>query len=75
MTAPVDDDAGPFGLWLLAQQGQSGWIGDLAKAAKADRHFPRDGGPDDVRAHLTKAQADSDMFEAVDDAERLWRAL
>lgn len=70
MTAPRE--AEPFGLWLLTQQGHAGWIGDLAKAAKADRHFPRQGSPDDIRQHLSKAQAESDMFEAVDDAERLW---
>ena len=32
-----DDDGEPFGTWLLAQVAREGWIGDLAKAAKADR--------------------------------------
>lgn len=61
-----------FGRWLLGQGGRDGWIADLAKAAKADRGFPRDGDPDAVRKHLSEKQADSDMLEAVDDAERLW---
>lgn len=62
----------PFGAWLITQIGRSGWIGDLAKAAKVDRTFPRDGDPDSVRAHLNGKQADSDMLEAVNDAERSW---
>ncbi|MDV3477837.1 hypothetical protein [Sphingobium yanoikuyae] len=61
-----------FGTWLIGQHGRDGWIGDLARAAKADRGFPRHGDPDAVRLHLNKMQAESDMFEAVDDAERLW---
>jgi len=71
----VDDPADtgqPFGSWLVAQVNRSGWIGDLAKAAKADRGFPRDADPEFVRAHLSGKQADSDMLEAVDDAERIW---
>lgn len=63
-----------FGAWLVSQQDRAGWIGDLAKAAKADRKFPRNGDPDDVRKHLNNSQADSDMLEAVDDAENLWLA-
>lgn len=62
----------PFGGWLLAQQGRAGWVGDLAKAAKADRGFPRDGTPDAVRQRLNEMQAESDMFEAVDAAESEW---
>lgn len=61
-----------FGTWLIGQHGRDGWIGDLARAANADRGFPRQGDPDAVRLHLNKMQAESDMFEAVDDAERLW---
>lgn len=62
----------PFGGWLLAQQARAGWVGDLAKAAKADRGFPRDGSPDAVRRRLNEMQAESDMFEAVDAAESEW---
>ena len=70
-----EDGREPFGTWLLAQVGQEGWIGDLSKCAKADRGFPRDGAPDAVRKHLNEKQADSDMLEAVDDAERAWLRL
>lgn len=70
-----DHDREPFGSWLLAQIHRDGWIGDLSKAAKADRGFPRDGDPDAVRRHLSEKQAESDMLEAVDDAERIWLRL
>jgi len=70
-----DTGAEPFGHWLVAQVDRDGWIGDLAKAAKADRGFPRDGDPDAVRGHLGAKQADSDMIEAVDDAETIWLRL
>ena len=74
--APGDPaDSVPFGTWLVAQVHRSDWISDLAKAAKADRGFPRDGDPDSVRSHLSGKQADGDMLEAVDDAERIWARL
>jgi hypothetical protein len=65
----------PFGTWLLAQFNRDGWIGDLAKAAKADRKFPREADPDMVRKHMNDNQAESDMLEAVDDAENIWLCL
>ena len=61
-----------FGRWLLEQQGRADWIGSLAKAAKQDRGFPKDGDPEQVRARLETLGADSDTFEALDDAERAW---
>lgn len=62
-----------FGIWLIGQHARAGWIADLARAAKTDRGWgARQGDPDAVRLHLNKMQAESDMFEAVDDAERLW---
>jgi len=67
--------AEPFGTWLLTQFNRDGWIGDLARAAKADRRFPRDGDPDMVRKHLSDNQAESDMLEAVDNAENIWLCL
>lgn len=73
MNALHDNEDEPFGTWLLTRQDHAGWIGDLVKAAKTDRLFPKRGSPDDVRAHLNKNQAEGDMFEAVDDAESLWR--
>ena len=76
MTAMDDiiegQEALSFGTWLLTQITEDGWIGDLAKAAKADRSFPRNGDPDAVRLHLSSKQADSDMFEALDAAEIAW---
>lgn len=61
-----------FGEWLIAQTDRKGWVGDLAKAAKADRDFPRRASPADVRARLQKMGADGDVFEALDDAELDW---
>ncbi len=58
-----------FGRWLLTQKDRDGWVGDLAKAAKLDPKFPRDGDPEGVRARLREMMAEGDMFEAVDDAE------
>jgi len=61
-----------FGGWLICQQRGPGWIGDLARAAAADRTFPRSGNPDTVRDHLNRMHAEADMFEALEDAESLW---
>ena len=73
MKSPDDLGQGQdFGSWLLTQTAKEDWIGDLAKAAKADRSFPRNADPDAVRAHLSSKQAESDMFEAVDAAESAW---
>lgn len=65
----------PFGEWLLAQQDRKGWIGDLAKAAKTDRDFPKRGSPDEVRKRLQQMGADGDVFEALDDAELDWASF
>lgn len=62
----------PFGRWLVTQKDRDGWIGDLARAAAADRSFPRSGDPEAVRAHLRAQMAEGDMFAAVDDAEVDW---
>lgn len=76
MTPPEDlvasHPGASFGAWLVAQIANEGWIGDLARAARADRSFPRNGDPDAVRAHLSGKQAESDMFEAIDAAETAW---
>ncbi len=63
-----------FGEWLLGQKDRGGLIGELAAGAAADRAFPKQGNPEDVRARLRALQADGDMFEAVDDAELDWAA-
>ena len=61
-----------FGQWLLSQAMSDGWIGDLARAAKHDPKFPRQGDPEAVRARLRELGADGDAFQAVDDAETDW---
>ncbi len=71
-TPASPDDRDNFGIWLQSQVVRTGWIGSLAKAAKADRGFPSSGDPEAARAHLSASQADSDMLEALDDAEREW---
>ncbi|MEG8039994.1 hypothetical protein QP166_11820 [Sphingomonas sp. LR60] len=63
-----------FGEWILTQKDRGGLIGTLAAGAVADRAFPKQGNPEDVRARLRALQADGDMFEAVDDAELDWAA-
>jgi hypothetical protein len=63
-----------FGAWLLKQKDRGGLIGQLATGAAADRAFPKQGNPEDVRARLRVMQADGDMFEALDDAELDWSA-
>lgn len=64
----------PFGRWVLQQIDRGGFIGDLAKAAKSDRAFPKDGDPAAVRKRLSEQGADPDMHEALDDAELDWKA-
>ena len=63
-----------FGGWLGVQKDRDGLVGQLVAGAKADRRFPRDGSPDDVRKHLSAMQADGDLFEAVDEAKTDWLA-
>jgi hypothetical protein len=65
----------PFGRWVLQQIDRGGFIGELAKAAKADRAFPKDGDPEAVRKRLSAQGADPDMHEALDDAELDWASL
>ena len=62
----------PFGTWLLRQEKRDDWIGGLAKAAKADREFPKAGDADAARHRLSKVGAEADMFEALDAAEIEW---
>jgi hypothetical protein len=64
----------PFGRWVLQQIDCGGFIGELAKAAKADRAFPKDGDPEAVRKRLSDQGADPDMHEALDNAELDWKA-
>jgi hypothetical protein len=71
---PAAVDREPFGRWLIAQKDRGDWIDALADAARKDPRFPKNGSPDEVRAHLNFMQAEGDMFEAVDDAEADWLA-
>ena len=63
-----------FGRWLLTQADRRDWIAGLAKLARADKSFPAEATPDALRAHLSNAQADAELFEVLDDAELAWRA-
>ena len=75
MIEAVDGDAvpaTPFGAWLVKQSGRSEMIDALARAAKADPRFPKQGTPDEVRHHIGAKGADPDIFEAIDDAESEW---
>lgn len=67
---PKKDAPGCFVTWLRDQHGKGGAIGELAKAARLDPSFPRQGTADDVRARFGRAGADGDAHEALDDAER-----
>ena len=70
IAAPAERQA--FGRWLLTQEKRDDWIAPLAAAAKRDPRFPKDGDPEKVRDYLSKAGADGDMLEALDDAELDW---
>lgn len=71
----TEDGRASFGRWLLEQVDRPGLIGGLAKAAKSDRQFPKDGSPGDVRKRISEQGADPDMHEALDDAELDWAAI
>ncbi|MDO6414301.1 hypothetical protein Q4F19_07895 [Sphingomonas sp. BIUV-7] len=58
-----------FGSWLFDQTKRAGMIGELAKAAKLDRLFPKNGSVEDVRARFATVGADGDAFMALEDAE------
>lgn len=77
MVEPVVDEGAPepFGAWLLDQAKRSGSIGELAKAVRQDRRFPKRGSVDDVRRHFGSLGADGDAFDALDDAERAYDRL
>lgn len=63
-----------FGQWLQGLQSGDEWIGRLAVMAAQDDDFPVGGDADVVRAHLSRHEAEPDLFEALDDAERRYRA-
>lgn len=59
----------PFARWLLSQTVREDDVGILAKAAKADGAFPREGDVLAVSKRLNAVQADSDMHTALEHAE------
>lgn len=64
--------AQPFGRWLLAQVSREDAIGGLARAAKADSKFPRDGDFEAISRRLNELQAEGEMHVALEDAEAAW---
>jgi hypothetical protein len=68
-------DRGPFGRWLMRQEGKTDAMRMLVDAAKRDPQFPRDGDPEAVRARLRVCMAEGDLFDAVDDAEMDWMSF
>jgi len=65
-----------FGRWLLLQASAAAArrdVKDLSEAARLDRGFPKDGSPEQVAAHLHRAQASPEMHEAFETAEIEWQ--
>jgi hypothetical protein len=67
--------SGVFARWLIEQRKRPGWIGDLGRAAHADRSFPSGGDVGDVRGWLDRQRASGDDYEALEAAELDWLAL
>lgn len=65
----------PFGRWLMQQENREGMVGELAKHAKADRYFPKDGGLKEAWGRLNAIQVEPDMYAAMEEAELDWLAL
>ncbi len=63
-----------LGRWLLAQIGREDAIGDLARAAKSDAKFPRDGDLEAISRRLNELQAEGEMHIALEDAELAWQS-
>jgi len=71
----VDGRALPFGRWLIEQERRGGALGELAKQAKADPAFPRDGDVKAVWKRLNAVQVESDLYAAMEEAELDYLAL
>lgn len=63
-----------LGRWLLDQTGREDAIGDLARAAKGDTKFPRDGDLEAISHRLNELQAEGEMHIALEDAELAWQS-
>lgn len=59
----------PLAQWLLKQYARDDAIGALAKAAKADPGFPRNGDFTAISKRLNELQADGDVHAALEDAD------
>jgi hypothetical protein len=64
-----------FARWLLLQVDQGGFLGQLAQVATSDRGYPKDSDAEAVRKRLNTLGADTDMHEALDDAELEWSSF
>jgi len=73
-TLDTSDARPAFGRWLLTQADRGDSIGDLARAAKLDRAFPREGDFEAISRRLNELQADGEMHIALEDAELDWSA-
>jgi len=76
MTSATDDrylkTEQPFGRWLISQVSREDAIGALARSAKADSKFPKDGGFEAISGRLNELQAEGEMHVALEDAEAAW---
>ena len=64
-----------FGRFILDQANAPGVLGELAKAAWSDPHFPKDGSPEDVSRRLNEREAPGEFHDALDEAVSAWQAL
>lgn len=69
---PPVTERGPFGRWLMQQEGATDAMAMLVDCARRDPKFPKDGDPESVRKRLRECMADGDMFASVDEAEMDW---
>jgi len=75
---PTQFDTGkkpPFGQWLIEQDHRTCAIGELAKYAKADRAWPRRGDAKACWKRLNEVQVESDLYDAMEEADLDYHAL
>lgn len=65
----------PFGQWLIEQDKRTGPVGELARHARADRGFPRTGDIKAVWKRLNAVQVESEIYDAMEEAELDYLAL
>lgn len=64
----------PFGRWLLDQAGRADRVGELARHARRDPQFPRDGDFRAISARFNAIGADGDAHAVLEEAELDWAA-